>query len=122
MFRYNAAERPNWDHQPRSNNTSTNSRNRFRNRNRDRYQNRHTVERDHHVDRGQRFTNEVLPRSRPGSYRFSRAQSMVVRDRDRSERETQSMKRIAPEAARYHDNAMTLPASYGRNKFRKGKA
>lgn len=71
------------------------------------------------MDKGERFANEVVPRDRPGSYRLPRAQSMVrERDRDR-DRDTQSSRRITNDALKYHDNAMTLPASYGRNKNRR---
>lgn len=72
------------------------------------------MERDRHVE--PRQTSEVMSRGRQGSYRFNRAQSMIPQ---RSDRESMYMKRIANEATRYHDNAMTLPASYGRNKLRK---
>lgn len=116
MFRYNVPERFNQESQRSS--TSGHNRNRFsRYRNRDKYQDRHTVERDRHVDRGERFVNEVVPRSRPGSYRPSRAQSMV-RERDRN-RDVQASRQIPNDAFKYHDNAMTLPASYGRNKNRR---
>lgn len=126
LSRYNVPERANWDSQRSSghhnntnnhNNSSLNSRNRFsRYRNRDRYQERHTVERDRHVEHGERFSNEVMTRNRPGSHRFTRAHSMVPQ---RNERDSMYMKRPPNASNRYHDNAMTLPASYGRNKFRR---
>lgn len=44
----------------------------------------------------------------------------MVRERDRDrDRDTQSSRRITNDALKYHDNAMTLPASYGRNKNRR---
>lgn len=137
LYRYNVPDKPNWNSQRSNNSNTMNSRNRFsRNKNRERYQERHTVERDRHVERGQRFSNEVTPRTRlgseaatrgrpaseaitrgrPGSHRFSRAQSMV-KERTR-EPDSQSMKRVSHDPSRTLDYSMTLPASYGRNKFR----
>lgn len=139
LNRYNVPDKSNWNSQ-RSNNSNpnpVNSRNRFsRHKNRDRFQERHTVERDRHVERGQRFSNEVTPRTRlgseaasrgrpvseaitrgrPGSHRFSRAQSMV-KERTR-EPDSQPMKRTPHDPSKALDYSMTLPASYGRNKFR----